>query len=46
MQKWIDWEDKSIPLGKRRVAFVRYLTMVHGVDLTTAKQRSIKIIKS
>ena len=46
MQKWIDWEDKSIPLGKRRVAYVRYLMMVHGVDLITAKQRSIKIIKS
>ena len=46
MQKWIDWDDESIPIGKRRVAYVRYLTMVHGIDLDTAKKRSIRFIKN
>lgn len=40
MQKWIDWDDKSIPVGKRRVAFVRYLTMTKGLSLAAAKYRS------
>lgn len=45
MQKWIDWNDKAIPVGKRRVAFVRYLTMVKGYSLDDAKQRSLYCIQ-
>lgn len=44
MQQWIDWEDKSIPLGMRRVAFVRYMTMVKGKTLQQAKYDSVKYI--
>lgn len=44
MQKWIDWDDRSIPVGKRRVAFVRFLVMTKGVPLEVAKRRSLKII--
>lgn len=40
MQKWIDWNDKAIPVGKRRVAFVRYLTMTKGYTLERAKYES------
>ena len=39
MQEWIDFTDKSIPLGKRRVAYVRYLTN-KGWSLAEAKYRS------
>lgn len=46
MQKWIDWDDKSIPVGKRRVAYVRYLVMVKGVSLQVAKLKSVKFIKA
>lgn len=45
MQKWIDFDDKSIPVGKRRVAYVRYLTMVKHVPLDIAKGKSLKVIK-
>lgn len=39
MQEWIDYTDKSIPLGKRRVAYVRYLTH-KGRSLAEAKYQS------
>ena len=45
MQQWIDWDDKSIPVGKRRVAFVRYLTMTKGFSLESAKYRAKLYIK-
>jgi len=45
MQKWIDWDDKSIPIGKRRVAYVRYLTMTKGYSLDQAKRASVKFIR-
>ena len=45
MQKWIDWDDVAIPIGKRRVAYARYLMMVHGLKLAEAKSRSLKFIK-
>lgn len=45
MQKWIDWDDIAIPIGKRRVAYARYLMMVHGLKLAQAKSRSLKFIK-
>lgn len=43
MQKPIDYTDKSIPLGKRRVAYVRYLTH-KGKSLAEAKYESVKWI--
>lgn len=45
MQKWIDWDDKEIPVGKRRVAYVRYLTMTKGYTLDRAKLASKKFIQ-
>lgn len=45
MQKWIDWDDSSVPVGRRRVAFVRYLTMVHKMRLDEAKLLSTRKIK-
>ena len=44
MQQWIDWEDRTIPVGKRRVAYVRYMTIVRGMSLRKAKALSVKII--
>lgn len=44
MQKWIDWEDKDIPIGRRRVAYVRYQTMVHKMPLEKAKYYASKYI--
>lgn len=44
MQKWIDWEDKAIPLGMRRVAYVRYQTMVKGMTLKEAKYYAVKYV--
>lgn len=44
MQKWIDFSDPSLPLGKRRVAYVRYLMMYKKLDLNTAKRLSIRNI--
>ena len=44
MQCWIDWNDKNIPIGKRRVAFVRYLTMTKGLTLDEAKYQAKKYI--
>lgn len=43
MQRPIDYTDKSIPLGKRRVAYVRYLTH-KGKSLAEAKYESVKWI--
>ena len=45
MQKWIDWDNKEIPVGKRRVAYVRYLTMTKGYTLDRAKLASKKFIQ-
>lgn len=44
MQKWIDFTDPSLPIGKRRVAYVRYLMMHKKLDLATAKRLSVKNI--
>lgn len=44
MQKWIDFSDSSLPLGKRRVAYVRYLMMQKKLDLKTAKRLSLRNI--
>ena len=44
MQKWIDFSDSSLPLGKRRVAYVRYLMMTRKLDLNTAKWLSVRNI--
>ena len=43
MQNPIDFTDKSIPLGKRRVAYVRYLTH-KGMSLSEAKYESVRWI--
>ena len=45
MQKWIDWDDTSIPIGKRRVAYVRYLTMTQGYSIDKAKLQSKRVIR-
>lgn len=44
MQKWIDWEDLTIPVGMRRVAYVRYQMMVKGMNMTKAKYYAVKYI--
>lgn len=44
MQKWVDFTDPSVPIGKRRVAYVRYLMMHKKLDLATAKRLSLKNI--
>ena len=44
MQEWIDWRDKTIPIGRRRVAYVRYLTMTKGMTLDAAKYQAKKYI--
>ena len=43
MQKPIDFNDKTIPVGKRRVAYVRYLTY-KGHSLAYAKYEAVKWI--
>ena len=40
MQQFIDWKDKTIPVGKRRVAYVRYLMMKFNYSLERAKYYS------
>lgn len=44
MQKFISWKDKRNPIGKRRVAYVRYLTMTKGMSLRQAKYEAVKYI--
>lgn len=33
----IDWDDQSIPLGKRKVAFVKWLMQKRKVSMIQAK---------
>ena len=40
MQQFIDWKDKTIPIGKRRVAYTRYLMMKFNYSLERAKYYS------
>jgi hypothetical protein len=37
MTEHIDWNDESVPLGKRKVAFVKWLMQVRKVPMIQAK---------
>ena len=45
IQKCLYWDDITIPLGKRRVAYAMYLMMVHGLTFSLAKIMSLEFIK-
>ena len=42
--KFVDFNDPGIPLGKRKVAYVRY-AMMHGTPLETAKLQAARKFK-
>lgn len=42
--KFVDFNDPSIPIGKRKVAYVRYAVM-HGTPLETAKLQAARKFK-
>ena len=43
-RKFVDFNDPSIPVGKRKVAYVRY-AMMHGTPLETAKLQAARKFK-
>ena len=37
MSEYIDWNDESVPIGKRKVAFVKWLMQKRKVSMVQAK---------
>lgn len=37
MTAYVDWNDESVPVGKRKVVFVKWLMQKRGVSFKQAK---------
>ena len=35
--RYVDWNDETVPIGKRKVAFVKWLMQKRKVPMITAK---------